>query len=186
MQEHVKFWKVDAAIVRVFKWISYSSAACLFFMAILATANVIYSKIFSNTIPSSTDWITYMMIPVVYLAIGYMVLDRGLITVDFLEKHYSQWLKNVILVVFYIIGVVVDLLVAVRVFNQMKLYFQTNKISSTSALHFPLWPFYLILSLGMFIFAAAMCWTVVRVFITGNVKGSDVQKPAQEVKGEGR
>ena len=167
MEKHSKFLNIDRKVVRVFKWISYPSGGVLMFMALLATANVIYSKLFSRSIPSSTDWITYLMIPVVYLAVGYMVLDRGLITVDFIEKRYPQWLKNIVMVIFYLVGIIVNVIISVQVFRQMFTYIQTNKMSSTSALHFPLWPFYLILGIGMIVLAAALLWTIVRVLVVG-------------------
>ena len=94
--KHPKFVKADAIVLKILKWISYPPAVMMVIVALLATINVITSKFFHIMVPSCNDWITYLLIPIVFMSIGHVHLDRGLVVVDFVNKHYPKWLLTII------------------------------------------------------------------------------------------
>ena len=160
--KHPKFRKADGFVVKVFKYISYPPAVLMMFIAVMATVNVITSKIFHTIVPSVNDWITYLLIPIVFLSISHVQLDRGLVVVDVLNKRYPKWLLNVIDVIsnFCLIGL--NGFISWRAFVLMLDKFAHKEISSIDAGHFYLWPFCLILGFGMLCFAFTSFWCILR------------------------
>lgn len=180
----MRFRTVDSCMVTALRYISYAAAGCLLIMALLATANVVYSKLFSRSIPSSTDWIAYLMIPVVYLSVAYVVLDRGLIAVDIISGRFPKWVKNIITALSYCVGAGLGLLISYRLFMQMLEYKSIHKMSSTSALSLPLWPFYCILCFGMVLLSISQLWVIVWLIITGRIEQAGVDSEAEEQEEE--
>lgn len=157
--------QIDCIITKTFRIISYAAGVIAFVVVVLATANVICSKLTHVSIPSANDWITYLLVPIVYLSIGYMVLDRGLIEVDFVSKHYPRWLKIVISLFSTLACTIINVFIIRYQLQLTNNYLALNKMSSTSPLHFPLWPFPVIILIGMVMMSVAMLWKCIRSIV---------------------
>ena len=158
----LKLCKIDKHITRIFKYVSYFSGAFLFLMAIFATVNVIYVKLFSKSIPSASDYVTYFMVPVVYLSVGFSLLDMGLVVADVLSRKFPRALVLIINSISYLLGAAASALIAWRQFDLMLNYYAINKRSSMVVLNFPLWPFCLVLSFGMVLLTLGFIWVIIR------------------------
>ena len=160
--KHPGFARADAIVLKVLRWISYPPAILLLIIALLATVNVITSKLFHVIVPSANDWITYLMIPIVFLSLGHVHLDRGLVVVDFLNKHYPKWLLTVIDIISHICLIALSIFMAYRQFLLMIDKFKIKEMSSTDAGHFYMWPFAGLLALGLAIFTFTSFWSILR------------------------
>lgn len=158
-------WKIEQRMVSFTRVLSYIAAACLIVMAMLATANVLTSKIFSYGIPSAVDWGTYLLIPVVFLSIGHNLLCNGLIQVDFLSKRFPPVVNAIIEIISNIAGCGISCVITWRQFVLAARYFSTRKVSSFMPLHFLIWPFCVILGVGTALMAVIFIWQIIRIVL---------------------
>ncbi len=173
--KHPVFAKADAIVVRICKYISYPPAILLMIVAVLATVNVITSKTVKWIVPSNIDWITYLLIPIVFLSLAHVQLDRGLVVVDFLNSHYPKWLQKAVDVVCNFLLMLLNGFIGYRGFVLMMRKYAIKEMSSVDAGHFLMWPFCFLLGFGMMLFAFTSFWCILRT-LTG-VKTNRVVKP---------
>ena len=131
-------------------------------MAIIATVNVIYSKMFSKSIPSASDYITYFLVPVVYLSVAHALLDKGLVVADVLSRKFPRLVVLIINSISYVVGAVAGVFIASRQYSLMLEYIAIRKRSSINRLNFPLWPFSFILGVGMLLMTFGFIWVIIR------------------------
>ena len=161
-KNHATFRKIDAVVVKIFKYISYPPAVLLIIVALVATINVITSKTIKWIIPSNIDWITYLIIPIVFLSLAHVQLDRGLVTVDFVSSHYPVWLKKLVDIISNALLIFINGFIGYRGFVLMMAKIATKEMSSTDKGSFPLWPFCFLLGFGMICFAFTSFWSILR------------------------
>lgn len=159
------FWKLDGYLSRVMKSLSYIPAGCLLIVAVIATVNVITSKLFHWSVPSVNDWIEYFLIPIVYLSLAYVQLDRGMISVDFLSKRLPKWFNNTLNSIWDVIFAFFSFYIAHNMYGLMLEQISLHKRSSVLAGSFPLWPMAMILGLGMALYGVCILWTVIRRYM---------------------
>lgn len=183
MKARAVFWKIDRAMRAAAKAVSYIPPVCLLAVAVVATVNIITTKLFHWGVPSVNDWITYFLIPIVYLSLAYVQLDRGMVAVDFLSSRLPAWFNNAINTVWDLIFSLVAFYIARNMFTLMGEQFRLHKRSSVLAGSFPLWPLALILGVGMALYGVCILWTMVRRFVRPETE--DIAAPADGEEKEG-
>lgn len=153
--------KIDIAITKCVKWVSYLGAVALFVIAVIATTDVIATKIFGQPIRNVTEFVTYMNIPVVFFCIGFVQLDRGHTHIDLIYRHFPLSVHKIIHIIGYIVGVAVcgfagwrGVVLAVQKFDSM-----TYASGPTS---FLIWPFVVCIGIGYLVLAVSFLWCIVR------------------------
>lgn len=163
-----RFERVDQVIFRITKWISYLVGAAILAIMLLALVNVLVSKIFKFSIPSSTEWITYLNILAVFPAVAFVQLDRGHTRVDLFDNKFSPVVQKIIEIFGDLVGMGVCALVSWRAFVLFEDHIQKGTMSSSSALTkgaFPLWPFSLMLSVFCALWFLTFGWSIVRCLV---------------------
>lgn len=163
-QNPTLFDKMDSAVVRVLKYVSYISGVCLILIMLVAFFNVLGEKILHKGIPASTEIIQYLHIPVVFLACGYVTLDTGHTKIDLLSRKFPKGVQTVCTVLGNLLGCFVSAFVGARGIVQMNKFIATHAKSSTTGFGFAKWPFALIFSVGFFLLAFSFIWATVRMF----------------------
>lgn len=156
--------KVDRVIVKIFKYISYISGACLIGIMLVAFFNVLGEKIFHKGIPASTEIIQYLHIPVVFLACAFVTVDTGHTKIDLLSSHFPKWLQQLFITIGNLCGTFICGFVGARGIVQMQKFMATHAKSSTTGVGFSKWPFALIFSIGFFLLAFSFLWSIVRQY----------------------
>ncbi len=163
--------KTDMFISKIVHFLGYLSGVSLLVMALWATVNVIYSKITMNSIPSTNDWIAYLLVPAVFLAIGMDIMDNGLISVDLITDRFPLVIRKIIIAIGYFIGAVLSVIMCGQQYSKMRDAFMLKSKSSVAEkLAFPVWPFSLIMVIGLGVMAFAMVWFVIKYWITDGIK----------------
>lgn len=162
---HPALVRFDNGIFNVMKWISYVSAACLFVITILSTADVVGNKIFDHGITNATELVTYLNIPVVFLSAAFVQLERGHTHIDLIYTHFPKWAQTVIHTVGNILGVGISAFIGYRAVILTIQKFTSIAKSSSAINSFVIWPFVALISLGFFLMAAAFLWSLVREFV---------------------
>lgn len=163
-----RFERIDQAVFRFTKWISYLVGAAILVIMLLALVNVLVSKIFKFSIPSSTEWITYLNILAVFPAVAFVQLDRGHTRVDLFDNKFPPVVRMVIEIFSDLVGMAVCGLVSWRAFVLFQEHIQKGTMSSSSALTkgaFPLWPFSLVLSIFCALWLLTFAWSIVRCVV---------------------
>lgn len=161
--------RLDTWVVRIIKWISYVSGVCLVGIMLVAFFNVIGEKLRQaglpiTGIPASTEIVQYLHIPVVFLAMAYVTLDRGHTRIDLLCSRFPAALQTFFAVLGNLCGIFISVFISWRGFIQMDKHITRNIMSSVTGMGFPLWPFSLMFSLGFALLAFSFLWAIVRQF----------------------
>ena len=77
---------------RLAKWLVYIAAISAAFIMTIAVIDVISSKAFDWSIPSSIDFIGELNVLLVFLAIAYTAQERGHIRITILDRFMSPGL----------------------------------------------------------------------------------------------
>lgn len=157
--------KADSIVVRIFRCISYAAAVCLVFIMLVAFFNVLGEKIFHKGIPASTEIIKYLHVPAVFLCCAYVTLDRGQTAIDLLLVRFPGKVQYVINIFSYALGTAISGFLGYRGVVQMLKHIDVHAMSSVTGFGFPLWPFSMIFSLGLFMLAFSFLWSIVRIVV---------------------
>lgn len=151
----------DRIISTAVKWVSYLGAVALFVIAVIASMDVIATKIFAHPIRNVTEFVTYMNIPVVFFCIGFVQLDRGHTHIDLIYRHFPLVFHKIIHIVGYIIGVAVCGFAGWRgmVLTGQKFSSMTYASGPTS---FLIWPFVVCIGIGYLVLAVSFLWCIFR------------------------
>lgn len=163
-----RFERTDRVVFRVTKWISYLVGAAILAIMLLALVNVLVSKIFKFSVPSSTEWITYLNILAVFPAVAFVQLDRGHTRVDLFDNKFPPLVQKIIEIFSDLVGMGVCALISWRTFILFEDHLQKGTMSSSSALTkgaFPLWPFSLMLSVFCALWFLTFGWSIVRCLV---------------------
>ncbi len=159
-----KFAKMDSIVVRITRYCSYVSAAALAIIMVLAVVDVICAKFFHKSIPNATEYIQYLNVVIVFLAMAFVQVDRGHTSVDLFYGMFPKWLKWLIHFIFYLVGIAIN-----GLFGYYGIVLTISKFSlaskSNGASGFYLWPFALLMSIGLFLLALTNVWCVVRACV---------------------
>jgi len=158
------FLSADRTIVSAMKWVSYLAAVALALVMILAVADVISAKFFSKSIPNATEYIQYLNVAIVFLAMAYVQVDSGHTTVDIFYTHFPKAVQWIIHFVFYLGGIAINGFFGWRGIVLMMDKMATHARSS-QAIGFLLWPFVAMMSIGLFLVALANVWCAVRACV---------------------
>lgn len=177
-----RFERIDQVVFRITKWISYLVGAAILVIMLLALVNVLVSKIFKFSIPSSTEWITYLNILAVFPAVAFVQLDRGHTRVDLFDNRFSPFVQKIIEVFSNLVGMAVCGLISWRAFILFQDHLQKGTMSSSSALTkgaFPLWPFSLMLSIFCALWLLTFGWSIVRCFVRRAPTNTEISDPSE-------
>lgn len=158
------FEKTDAVIFKVVKGISQISGICLIGIMVVAFFNVLGEKIFHHGIPGSTEIITYLHVPVVFLAAAYVTLDAGHTKIDLLSKHLPKAVQTFLAVLGNVIATAICFYVGARGVVRVSDMLKHHTRSAVTGFGFPIWPFGIIFSFGFMILALTFLWSIVRIF----------------------
>lgn len=102
--------KIDKIIFRLM-WVCSALSGCsLLVVALLCTINAITSKSVGIAIPNGTEWVAYLNIAVVFLAMAYIQVERGHTVVDLFSTKYPKALQKAVTVIGHVLGAVICLM----------------------------------------------------------------------------
>jgi TRAP-type C4-dicarboxylate transport system permease small subunit len=157
-----KLWLfIDVVIPKVTKWAMYVPVACIAYIMTIATIDVITTKFFNRPIPSTYEFIETLNIPLVFMAMAYVQLERGHIAGALFEKKLSKTVNKAIAVAGYMVGILVCGAISWGAARLMQDMIATKQTKLT-ALDFPTWPFALIIILSFALLAVAYIVSIVR------------------------
>lgn len=159
------FQRADNILVRIYKCVSYISGASIIGIMLVAFFNVLGEKILKQGIPASTEIIQYLHIPVVFLASGFVTLDRGHINIDLLSSHFPKAVQKFVAALGFLMGAGITAFVGYRGVVQMMKFYSNNIKSSVTGVGFAKWPFALMFCVGFFMLSFSFLWSILRLYL---------------------
>ena len=156
------FKKIDRVVFKTTKCLSYISAVALVLVALICTIDVVGLKLFGTGIRNGTDIVTYLNIPVVFMAIAFIQVERGHTSIDLLVSRFPKVVQRIISTVGNLLGAVVCGFVSWRIVLLTIDKFEKLSKASAGRYSFVIWPFAAIVAIGFALLALAMLWCVVR------------------------
>jgi TRAP-type C4-dicarboxylate transport system permease small subunit len=177
------FRKIDRIVVKTIRLVSYGSGFCLVAIMLMAFFNVLGEKLFKHGIPTSTETIQYLHVPVVFLAAAYVTLDRGHTRIDLLSSRFPPGLQKTCALAGNLLGIFICSFISYRGFIQTGRFFARHRMSSVTGIGFPLWPFALLFSLGFVLLSLSFLWSIVRQFVPLHSAGAETAASGKEENG---
>ena len=163
-ENNTLFDRVDHALLTVTRWISYGSGVCLFYIMILAFCNVITSKLMNRSIPNANDIVAYMNVPICFLSVAYVQLDRGHTNIMLLQRHFHPVAAKIVRILSHLLGAGVCVIIGWRALIQMSQWIAKHQTASSNISGIKIWPYAGILAFGYLLLALCFLWSIVREF----------------------
>ncbi len=167
---HPTFDKVDGAVYKGIRYVSYVAAVFLLAIMLLAVVNVVLEKLHKMGVPVSgigdtKQWIQYMNVCLVYFATAYVTLERGHSSMDLLTRRYPVSVQKILSAIAYLAGTAIFGYIGYQGVVKVLMGQLANnaRINETLATSFPQWPFGAAYSFGFFLLAFSCLWAVVRI-----------------------
>ena len=171
--------KIDKVVYKIMYIVSLFAALSLVVAALVCTVDSLSTKIFSYSLPNGTEWVTYLNIPIVFLAIGFIQVERGSTTVDIVSQKFPNGLKKVLEFIGYLFGFVISAFLTYCEINLTITKITTGAKSSSAAIAFPVWPFAMVIAIGYGMAAIAFLWCLFRMFLIPPEKRQGAMVPPE-------
>jgi TRAP-type C4-dicarboxylate transport system permease small subunit len=160
-----RFGRFDRRYTMFTKWLSYLAGIALLCVVIVCVIDVVGWKLFGKPFPSAVDFIKYMNVALVFLAVAYVQTDRGSTAIEMGQDHFPRRLKLGVRMFAHLLGFAVCMYVVYRGYFYLEKML-INKQTAADVWKFPLWPFEFCLLVGMFFLGWGFVVTGIRDFIT--------------------
>ncbi len=159
-----KFGRFDRWYTTWTKWLSYAAGLALLSVVIVCVIDVLGWKLFGKPFPSAVDFIKYMNVALVFLAVAYVQTDRGSVGIELVQNHFPRWIKVSVRTFAYLLGFAACMWVVYRGLFRLDKMLDTHE-TAQDVWKFPLWPFEVCLLVGMFFLAWGFVVTGIRDLI---------------------
>ena len=175
----------DAAFKRFAKWCSYLAGVALAVVTIVCFVDVILAKLGQGGIPSQFDLIANLNLVMVFLAVFYVQMDRGSVSIELLQDHFPTPVRLGIRIFGSLLGAAASFFCAYRGWYYLADFWETHK-SASGVWHFPIWPAQAVLVFGFFCLGVAFLFTIARDITDCRLKrGKYAPKPGKPKKQTG-
>ena len=164
-QDKRNLWSyIDTGITKVATWCVFVAVFCIAVMMLLGVMDVIGDKFFARGIPSALEFIAQLNVVIVFLAVAYVVLERGHITMNVIENRISKRLNNVMRLVGYFLSILFCGFIGWRSLILVQRLIE-SAVPNSGQIRFPLWPFASALFFGCVLMTIAFILVAVRGII---------------------
>jgi len=171
---------VDRIVFKFMYGVSVLAGVALIITALLCTVDSLSAKIFSFSIPNGTDLVTYLNIPIVFLAMGFIQVERGNTVVDLVSGKFPVPVQKAVQIFGYMLGAFISIFLAVCEFHLMMTKLTTGARSSAAGNAFAVWPFALAIAIGYLLVGIAFIWCIFRVLLIAPERRMGVLIPGME------
>lgn len=163
----IKFNKI---VDNICNKVSYASLGALLFLMCVTGVHVLLRKFTPISVPDSIGLTELSMVVIVFCTMGYLQTTNGHVRVDmFIEKlpfRGSAFITCAVLV----IGAVILFLMFYASVLQIPIQYESHL--ATSVLRIQIWPFYIVMCIGLFLYGLSLALHAAIAFCDG-VKGID-------------
>jgi TRAP-type C4-dicarboxylate transport system permease small subunit len=146
---------VDYWISKLLKYLAYIGTASLLFMVIITVVDVASSELFNWAIPGAIEICELLMVAITYLALGYVVIERGHMRVGLLDNYFGARVLFGLQVLTSLLAFLVGGFFTWRTFTYLEYAFQAQLVTEMAVLRMVIWPGIFLTFLGFLTFTIA-------------------------------
>ena len=129
------------------QFLLFIGAVSIFIMIVVDVLNVIGAKAGVMIVPSGKTIIEEMLVVIIYIGMGYVMLNRGHIKTDILKNRFPHKVSFALDIFTFVLIIAVSTYIFVKNAGTFMLFF-TKGISLPGIVQIPKWPAQLLLVLG--------------------------------------
>jgi len=139
----------------------YVASFALFGMMILTVADVIGRYFFSKPISGAWELVGIMLVPAGIWGMAYCQIKKGHIRVDFLLQRFSKKVQVILTILANLLGLAAFSVLCWRSILLAQYYLSSKTGNATDTLHIPLFPFVLVLAIGVGMVALVLLFDLI-------------------------
>jgi TRAP-type C4-dicarboxylate transport system permease small subunit len=159
--------------------VAYAAIWACFFLMVMTAVHVILRKFSTISIPGAMELTELSLVVIVFCAIGYLQSQNGHVRVDmFVNKFPVRARQFVSFVILLASAVTLYIMFYAGI---LQVQSQLSMMTKTTVLLIPIWPFVVIMTIGLIFYALSLTVHAFQSLVAG-IKGYDAE--AQESDGE--
>jgi len=165
-QPSEKLRKADKTVFNISKYFSYLGGFAVILALLMSVIDIVLVKVFSSSLPSTNEWVTYLNLAMIFPGLAYVELERGHTDVRLFDNKFPPIVTRIIRIFSLLLAAGVMLFLTWRGFICFQTFLKNGDMSSTNAfqpLAFKIWIFALVYFLGNLACFLSFVWTIVRV-----------------------
>ena len=157
MTEKIK--KINGAVEKFTTGVACISYVCVIALMLMNTADVLMSLFINKNIIGAYEISQRLLMCAVFCCFAYAQSKKQHICMSLVVKHYPRFIRFFCFSLMSLLSVVVSAAVTWSAWVQMNDMIARN--FTTEVLYIPLWPFYLVMAIGMAIFTLTVLYDTV-------------------------
>ncbi len=153
--------KLEKFIGSASRWANYISMAFLLIMPIPVFIDVVARLAFKGSIPGGIEIESFILLIIVFLGVAFIQYNEGHIRIKFIVSRFPKWIQNLIECFHYLISTMFFGLMSSQLFLQGLKKIEDNVM--TYELEIPVWIFWFIGAIGVFILAIVVALEFLKV-----------------------
>jgi len=157
------FYKTKDVVQFINRKYLHISMAALFIMMAMTVINTVIRKAGIGGIVDAFDMTNLLMICTVYCALAYQESIKGHVRIDMFVDMLPGISSKIVDTILNVLSVAIMAVMFYAYFNAIVPRFHSG--SSTQVLKIPEWPFYILVTIGLFLFTLAMLLNTIGAFV---------------------
>jgi TRAP-type C4-dicarboxylate transport system permease small subunit len=142
----------------------YIAAFALTGMMLITVADVVGRYFFNKPIRGAYELVGFLLVCAGSWGMGYCQIQRGHIRVDFIMQRLSQKTQAIMTILANLIGFIAFSLLTWRVILLVQYYLSLTKGSATDTLGIPIFPFVIMLAMGLGMLALVLFFDLIQSY----------------------
>ena len=168
--------KIDVVVSRITSAICYVSYVAIVAIMLLTVADVFMRKVLLRGILGSYELVERMLLIMIFAAFAFAQTQRGHVHVTLFITKFPRVIRMLIFGILGLLSTGTAVFCGIALIEQVKFSFTARTVSPV--LLIPLYPFFAIAMVCMFVFAITLFWDTIKSFagIKSDELAADIQK----------
>lgn len=153
---------IDHGLSKFYNILTIVSVIAVCVVIIICVVDVVGSKLFSHPFAPAYEMTQMLSVPLVFFAVGSVQMGRGMMRIDLIANKLPKLMQRVINIIASICGVVLCGFLAYRSWVYAYGTMYVNHIKTTGNVKMLMWPFGMLLVIGLVTLAIAYVFTTLR------------------------
>jgi TRAP-type C4-dicarboxylate transport system permease small subunit len=144
-----------------------------FFLMCMTALHVILRKFTKLSVPGAMELTELSLVVIVFFAVAYLQTQGGHVRVDMLINKFPKRVQSFLEFVILLLSAVALFLMFYAAVLQVQSQFISTQ--ATNVLLIPIWPFVIVMAIGLVLYAISILLQAITFLIAG-IKGEETQK----------
>ena len=160
---------IDHGLSKFYNILTIVSVIAVSIVIIICVVDVIGSKLFAHPFAPAYEMTQMLSVPLVFFAVGSVQMGRGMMRIDLIANKLPKLMQRIINIIASICGVILCTFLAYRSWVYAYGTMYLNHIKTTGNVKLLMWPFGMLLVVGLATLAIAYVFTTLRYILSYDV-----------------